>query len=363
MEVDYVRVYQDAQAYPYVRLDAPTDGLIIESGTPLSLAAAASDSGAVERVEFLQDGGILSSVSEPPYVFEIEHAVDGCYSLRARAVDDAGFSAESDPAEVVVGSGCPNGHRWPFLVAPSAIPGKIEAEYYDKGGQSVAYFDLSPINEGNGIRQSEGVDLRQSRDNGGGFDISNITAREWVTYSIDVAEPGRYVVVARSASYLGGRLDLSVDGEDLLGEVEISPSGGDFRYSNTILGEIDLEAGIHSLRIDMRSSGFSLNWLNFTPIDPTSSAQESPGLGFRVEVSPNPSVNRIHVTGRFPKPTRLEIVILDILGRPVLRPLDSRAVSNEFMTDIDVSSLPSGSYLLVIRTETGIHSRRMVVTN
>ena len=52
LEVDYVRVYQDASAYPVVQLDGPVDGSTAAAGSTVSLAATATDGGEIEEVEF-----------------------------------------------------------------------------------------------------------------------------------------------------------------------------------------------------------------------------------------------------------------------------------------------------------------------
>ena len=70
------------------------------------------------------------------------------------------------------------------------IPGKIECEWYDKGGESVAYHDSDAINNGSGklnpangsflneFRMKEGVDISYTKP--GGIDdnsYSNVSPR------------------------------------------------------------------------------------------------------------------------------------------------------------------------------------------
>jgi hypothetical protein len=64
--------------------------------------------------------------------------------------------AASDPVEITVGAGCPQA---PYLMTPAAIPGTVEAENYDLGGQGVAYDDADASNNGGAYRPAEGVDL------------------------------------------------------------------------------------------------------------------------------------------------------------------------------------------------------------
>ncbi len=63
----------------------------------LTLTAAASDpDGAIDRVDFYQEGIFLGSKSTPPYIFQIQDAPAGSYSFRALAWDDQGAFADSD---------------------------------------------------------------------------------------------------------------------------------------------------------------------------------------------------------------------------------------------------------------------------
>src|SRR5690606_19487955 len=261
MLVDYVRVYQDTTAAPTVALEAPEDGLVIGAGDTLEIRASASSTGEITEVAFLQDGGVLGVATSAPYEISIGGLVDGCYVLRARATNAAGYVTTGDSVQVTVGGGCPPGSTAPYLMVPARIPGTIEAEYYDLGGSGVAYFDLSATNDGNGIRPNEGVDIRRSRDEGGGHDVTYPVAREWLQYTLDVEEAGSYRILARIASGSGGTVRLSLDDVDLLGDVSFSGTGGDATYGNAILGTVEFPAGRHTLRVEMWSAGFSLNRL------------------------------------------------------------------------------------------------------
>jgi hypothetical protein len=52
----------------------------------------------------------------------------------------------------------------PYGGTPWAIPGTIEAENYDLGGEGVAYHDTDATNNGGVYRTTEGVDLDTCAD-------------------------------------------------------------------------------------------------------------------------------------------------------------------------------------------------------
>ena len=82
------------------------------------------------------------------------------------------------------------GTAWP-------IPGTIEAENYDTGGQFVAYYDTTAGNSG-GQYRSDDVDIETCSD--GGYDVTGIKTGEWLKYSVDVSSSGLYKITARVAS-------------------------------------------------------------------------------------------------------------------------------------------------------------------
>ncbi len=361
MVVDYVRVYEEVDPYPTVSLDGPSPGATVEAGGTVALAATASDGGAVRSVEFLQDGGLLGADTEAPYALDVENAADGCYSLTARATDDVGYVTETEPVEITVGGGCPEGQASPYLIAPVRLPGTLQAEYYDLGGPDVAYRDLSATNSGNGIRLGEGVDLRASTDIGGGYDLTDVITREWVAYTVDVEEAGEYRVIGRVASASGGTLRLALDGEDLLGDVSLSQTGGDEAYGNALLGRVTLPAGRHVLRIDMRSSGFSINSLSFSYVGSTAE-EERPGEDLGLRLTPNPASSTAELSYTIAEPEQIEVSVFDVMGRRVARVAAGLRLAGEHATSVDVRALTPGVYTCVLTTETGaIRTERLVV--
>ena len=68
----------------------------------------------------------------------------------------------------------------PFLGAAVTLPGTVNAQDYDNGGEGVAYHDTTAGNNG-GAYRSQDVDLEPSSD--GGYDVGWIAAGEWLNYT------------------------------------------------------------------------------------------------------------------------------------------------------------------------------------
>ena len=104
----------------------------------------------------------------------------------------------------------------PFAGSPIAIPGTIQAENYDNGGDGVSYHDTTAGNTGGKYRTGDNVDIISS---GTGYAVGYIQAGEWLEYTINITTAGTYRIDASVAagSSGGGTFHVSVDGTDKTG--------------------------------------------------------------------------------------------------------------------------------------------------
>lgn len=155
------------------------------------------------------------------------------------------------------------GNPSPFSGTPVSIPGVIEAENFDTGGEGVAYHDADAVNLGGAYRPGEGVDLQPTTDAGGGYNVGWIRAGEYLDYTVNVATAGRVPLQLRVASpFAGGTLGVSVDGVDATGALAFPNTGGFQNWTTLVTSGIDLTAGTHVLRITFGGSGYYIGNLN-----------------------------------------------------------------------------------------------------
>ncbi|SET21119.1 family 43 glycosylhydrolase [Stigmatella erecta] len=152
-------------------------------------------------------------------------------------------------------------HGTPYYGSPRAIPGVIQAEDYDNGGQGVAYSDGSPQNEGGAYRFGEGVDVGAIP--GGGYHVGWVSSSEWLEYTVNVASSGTYTVSARVATQTanGSSLRLAVDGQKV-GTLTV-PNTGEWQTYTTVSTQVSLPAGTHVIQVRM-GDAFNLDHLTFT---------------------------------------------------------------------------------------------------
>jgi carbohydrate binding protein with CBM6 domain len=172
----------------------------------------------------------------------------------------------------------------PYSGRAFAVPGTVEAEQFDNGGEGIAYHDTSSGNSGGAFR-STNVDLEPA--SGGGYDVGWIDPGEWLQYSVDVASAGSYTVQFRvAAAATGGTFHLEMNGTNVTGTLAISNTGG-WQNWQTVTQTVALAAGPQSARIvfDSATAGIVGNLDRFefiaaaTPTPPSGSTITVPAGG------------------------------------------------------------------------------------
>ena len=151
---------------------------------------------------------------------------------------------------------------------PAPVPGQIQAENFDNGGQFVSYFDTKPGNSG-GVYRNTDVDIQAASDIDGDYNLGWTKAGEWLKYTVNVAATGTYQLETRVAQLgPGSSFHLEVDGIDRTGPITVPDTGGWQTWRTITTGGIPLDAGVRVLRIvlDTASAGGAgnYNWFRFT---------------------------------------------------------------------------------------------------
>ncbi|WP_247002697.1 family 16 glycosylhydrolase [Halosolutus gelatinilyticus] len=145
--------------------------------------------------------------------------------------------------------------------APNEIPGRIQAENYDTGGQGATHYDTTDGNAGGAYRDDH-VDIEPSVD--GGYNVGWIQPDEWLEYTVDVQSSGTYDLTACVASLeSGGQFHVEVDGANATGPVSFGATGDWHAWTTVDAGSVDFSAGEHVIRVYSEAAGWNLDWLEF----------------------------------------------------------------------------------------------------
>lgn len=191
------------------------------------------------------------------------------YHYRVRATNAAGDSSYSNEASATT-----SGAQGPFGGTPWPIPGRIEAEDYDTGGESIAYHDVDAGNTG-GQYRSDDVDVKATTDTGAGYAIGWFNAGEWLEYTVDISTAGTYDIQIRVGSALAGRtFHIEFDGVDKTGTVNVPQMADWDQYQTVTVSAVSLNAGQQVMRLVMGSLDYmDLNWIEIVS---TSAAPAAP---------------------------------------------------------------------------------------
>lgn len=181
---------------------------------------------------------------------------------------------------------CQDGNKTPGI----AVPGIIQGESYDGGGEGVAYHDTDSVNNGSGklnpvngnplheFRIHEGVDISYTKNNGIDDNPFNrvkpdsnqlyvgwTVAGEWINYSIEVKESGDYKIGLMYTANGDGVIAFDIDGKRVAGNIQL-PSTNDpadtiawrqWHHWNRLdsIAMFAMERGKHVLRLNVMEKG------------------------------------------------------------------------------------------------------------
>jgi len=149
----------------------------------------------------------------------------------------------------------------PFTGSPTLLPGILEAEDFDIGGEGIAYHDIDTGNNGGYYRDTD-VDIENSST--GGFNVGWINPGEWLEYTVDVTTSGPYQVTVLAASGTTGSFHVEFEGIDLTGSMMVEATGGWQSWISIISEDVWLDAGQQLVRVVMDVGAFNLDRFEFT---------------------------------------------------------------------------------------------------
>lgn len=239
--------------------------------------------------------------------------------------------------------------RIPFLGYPHPIPGIIEAEDYDKGGQGFTYFETVENNIAGAYRPNEGVDIYDR--NGTGFHIGNAVQGEWYEYSVKVKTTGTYEAGFHLASLMGGG-KFQVKIGDVLSDTLKAPRTNSWLNTQKVSTTMKLKDGEQIFRFTVISEPlFNIDRFSFDLI-----TQAGPGINQQPDIHVYYSKNAASV---YLTSTINEEMQMDLLGinGSLIRSL--KASGSELI--LPVQDVPAGIYIVRIRTESSGVSKKIVL--
>lgn len=230
--------------------------------------------------------------------------------------------------------------RGPYNGTIGQIPGTIQAENFDVGGNNIAYYDASAGNTGGAtFRTDEDVDIENCSDVGGGYSIGYATAGEWLEYTVNVTASGNYDLDLRVACNGTGRtVSVSMDGTTIANNVAIPNTAAWQTWQTVTVKNVPLTAGQKVMRLTIGAVDYvNINYLTFNSVITDISDDLST---LNINIYPNPFEDQLFVEteGEF------HYQFMNTLGVV----LEEGTVADKVVLD---NKLSKGVYLLKVKKE------------
>lgn len=202
-------------------------------------------------------------------------------------------------------------HVW---AQPHALPGAIQAEDYNAGGEGVAYYDSDQGNNGPSTYRNDDVDIEYGAGAVNGNNVGWIVAGEWLKYTVNVSTSATYQVRYRVASQQSGpfsiRMLVNEQPADL---VSFNGTGSWTTWVNVSSPTpFALSNGTHTVRLEFLSTEFNIDEFEFTlagPVDTNVPPYKDPSEPVSVRV--DDLMSRMSLDDKIGQMTQPSIVFLN----------------------------------------------------
>jgi len=296
-------------------------------------------------------GSIIEYKSQS-YAFYHNSIVSGNPWLRSICVDSL-FYKEDGTIQVIEQT---REHGTPYPQQALAIPGIIEVEDYDRGGQGKAYSDSEVLNNGNAYRTNEGVDVEMNSP--GNYNVGWTNGGEWMEYTVNVKENSLYTIKTSAASpNNNSSIRFRMDGKDMTGSVTIPNTGGWQNYRTTSSAEINLNAGIHILQLFEETGGFNIDKIIFEKKEIITSVPRAQ-QNVTHQVYPNPASDEVTIECADEESPVFRTAIFDMRGQMITT---ADHGSNKHKISLDVSKINPGCYVLKMYSANAVQTRKLLI--
>jgi hypothetical protein len=237
----------------------------------------------------------------------------------------------------------------PYESVLRTVPGTIEAEDFNDGGQGIAYWDNTPGNMYLEYRE-EGVDIALNRRKKITY-VTGTEEKEYINYSFDVQEEGIYRIEFMIGTVSGTkneRFHLEFDRQKVTNPIRYEAPVAEVTDLQTVtVPNISLTRGKHTLTF------YPLGNLNFDKFTFINTASALPPIAAVREISvyPNPSGGLFHIEGI----DAALVTVSDVSGKAVMKGTISPS-----RPEVDLSGHLPGVYILSLQTNDRVYQSKLI---
>lgn len=252
-----------------IKLSLSSDLQPTTVSTKTTITADVESATDIANVKIYQGGLLYKTLTAAPYEFVVTPTAKGTLSYSAIATDVDGRESKIASYTLTV-----NPKRTPYKTV--TLPGIIEAENFDKGGEGFTFHDSDSNDEGkaNYRTDNEGIDIKKNSD--GRVVLGWTAVNEWMEYTVNVKEAGKYTceaICSSGTTNSGFRVSLADDGKITnLWTISVSQTGNNsWDTYKTFKSSVqkELTEGKHIIRITVTGANCDIDKLELKCVVPT----------------------------------------------------------------------------------------------
>ncbi len=241
------------------------------------------------------------------------------------------------------------------------IPGKIYATEYDLGRNGFAYNETGILSRESSsagayndgwVGRNDAVDMESCNDAGSnGFNVGWTNQGEWMNYTVNASNAGKYRVSIRYAVSGTGNITIKLNENPALQNIALENTNAWNTFKTKVLGEIDMPSGTNVIQMYI-NAGFNVSYLQFEYLGPTAIKDYSADSSFFFNgIYPNPVISNanFHFTLN-ESADKITFSIFDATGR-----LADEKIVNNLNSGINSFNyqniLPAGIYQNIMQVE------------
>lgn len=240
--------------------------------------------------------------------------------------------------------------RKPYHDTLMVIPGIIEAEDFDEGGEGLSYHDKGTSNITGVYRPDDNVDIYDRL--GEGYHVGNTVAGEWLEYSVNVLAEGWYNVSAHIATYTGGgKFQIDIDTVSS-GPVTVKASNSPLNtLPNTT--KMYLQPGKQIMRFTiLEGPSFNIDKIEFELITNTRPSVTHRDFGFSLHQNHTGEL----IISQNPGTELIQISVFNLNGKLITSVLKPEAIEK-----ISGGTFSTGLYIVRGYSKKGNYSGKIVI--
>ena len=219
-------------------------------------------------------------------------------------------------------------------------------------------FYIPGLIQAESFTNQSGLVTENTTDAGGGLNIGYTDVNDYAEYPVFISQSGIYDLNLRvAAQWQSGQIEISLienGTSEILGLFNLPVTGG-WQSWVTSSNEIDLVAGVYTLKVRVAQPGFNFNWMELLYSDSNLSTNIVEVIKPYISLYPNPVNSSLTV-----KTTQNNIInsitLFDISGRIILVKKGINSISEK----INLSSFSKGSYYAKINTRSGEVTKKII---